>query len=347
MVTMKTVTIEPVIHRAIAERLEDAWPGTTLASSPTPLAGGFWASMYRLRVLGQPVSVPNDLVFRLAPDGPIGAKELAVQRTVAAQGFPTPTIRLSGPADEDLDGAWSVMDFADGSSPLSDLNGFGALRGARGLLRDLPRLLATAMASLHALDPGTTTAAVTDEAPTVTWRVDDLLEHFGAAASAFGRADLTQVVDALAAARPVGAQAVVCHGDLHPFNVLVDAAGHTTVVDWTGAILAEPAFDVAFTALLLANPPLDAPAPLSAVIARAGRVLSRRFVAAYRSLAPEADLDHVGWYQGLHGARVLLDAAAHEAAHGAGRDGHPFAALVPAATAAVGAATGLTPRAMH
>jgi aminoglycoside phosphotransferase (APT) family kinase protein len=303
--------------------------------------------MYRLHVVGQPASVPNDLVFRIAPDGAMGAKELAVQRTVASQGFPTPQIHLSGPADDHLDGAWSVMDFADGSSPLSDLNGFGAIRSARRLLRDLPRVLATAMARLHALDPGPTTAAITDDAPTVAWRVEDLLEHFGGAASAFGRVDLVQAVDRLAAARPAGEQTVVCHGDLHPFNLLIDAAGHTTVVDWTGAICAEPAYDVAFTALLLANPPLDAPGPLSAVIARVGRVLSRRFIAAYRSLAPEADLDPVGWYQGLHGARILLDAAAHEAVHGAGRDGHPFAALVPAATAAVGAATGVTTQATH
>ena len=275
----------------------------------------------------------------------MGANEVDVHRTVDSQGYPTPQVHLSGPADDDLDGAWTVMDFAEGSSPLSDLDGVGALRSARRLLRDLPRLLAAAMASLHELDPDPTTAAIAEAAPTVAWRVDELLEHFGAAASTFGRADLTQVVEALVATRPAGAQAVVCHGDLHPFNLLVDAAGRTTVVDWTGAILAEPAYDVAFTALLLANPPLDAPGPLSAVIARAGRVLSGRFVASYRSLAPEADLDPVGWYQGLHGARILLDAAGHEAVHGAGRDGHPFAALVPAATAAVGAATGLTTRA--
>ena len=335
------------IDRAMAERLAHAWPGTTLTADPDPLAGGFWAAMYRLRLSGQPPSVPDDVVFRIAPDGAMGAKELAVQRTLAEQGFPTPPIRLSGPADEEVAGAWSVMDFADGSSPLSDLNGFGALRGARGLLRDLPRLLAAAMAGLHALDPGPTSAEVSAAAPSVAWRAGALLEHFEVAASTLGRADLVQVVQSLAATRPAGGGEVICHGDLHPFNLLVDTDGHTTVVDWTGAICAEPAYDVAFTALLLANPPLDAPGPLSAVIARVGRVLSGRFVAAYRLLAPEADLEAIGWYQGLHGARILLDAAAHEAAHGAGRDGHPFAALVPAATAAVGAATGITPRATH
>lgn len=329
----------------MAERLEDAWPGTTLAADPTPLAGGFWASMYRLRVIGQPASVPNDLVLRIAPDDAMGAKEVAVQRTVASQGFPTPPIHLFGPADDDLDGAWTVMDFAEGSSPLSDLDGFGALRSARRLLRDLPRVLATAMAGLHALDPDPTTAAIADAAPTVAWRVGDLLQHFEAVASTIERADLMRVVQTLAATRPAGDARVICHGDLHPFNLLVDAGGRTTIVDWTGAICAQPAYDVAFTALLLANPPLDAPGPLSAVIARVGRVLSRRFIAAYRSLAPEADLDPVGWYQGLHGARILLDAAAYEAVHGAGRDGHPFAALVPAATAAVGAATGVTTQA--
>ena len=321
--------------------LARAWPGTSLAADPVPLTGGFWASMYHLRLSGQPAAVPAEVVFRIAPDETMGAKELAVQRSVAEQGFPTPRIHLAGPSDDELGGMWSVMDFANGSPPLSGLDGLAALRRAPALLRGLPRLLATTMARLHALDPEPATVAIDAAAPTVAWRVEDLLDHFEAAAAVLGRPDLVTAVQSLARTRPAGGSTALCHGDFHPFNLLVD--GHrTTVIDWTGALRAEPAYDVAFTSMLLANPPLDAPAPLAPVIGGVGRFLSRRFIATYRAAAPGIDLDGLDWYRGLHGTRLLMDGASHQATQGEGSAGHPFGALAAAASTAVRAATGIT-----
>ena len=51
--------------------------------------------MYRLHLDGQPEDVPSDVVFRIAPDPAMGAKELVVQQTVADLGFATPQVRLS------------------------------------------------------------------------------------------------------------------------------------------------------------------------------------------------------------------------------------------------------------
>lgn len=336
------MTLESAIYCRIAGQISRAWPGTTLTADPTPLTGGFWASMYRLRLTGQPASVPSDVVFRIAPDAAMGAKELAVQRTVAEQGYPTPRVRLSGPADDGLGGTWSVMDFAAGSPPLNDLNGLAALRRAPGLLTGLPRQLATAMSALHALDPEPATSAIDGAAPTVAWRVDDLLDHFEGAAALLGRPDLVTAVQTLARTRPATGRTVICHGDLHPFNLLGDDDGRTTVVDWTGALRAEPAYDVAFTSMVLANPPLDAPRPLGAVISRVGRFLSRRFISTYRVMAPDNDLAALDWNRGLHGVRILIDGASRQARHGLDPAGHPFGALAPAATDAVWSATGIT-----
>jgi aminoglycoside phosphotransferase (APT) family kinase protein len=324
----------------IRARIAEAWPGTTLAAEPAPLTGGFWASMYRLRLEGQPPDVPPKVVFRIAPDAAMGAKELTVQQTVAEMGFPTPKVRLSRPADADLGGAWSVMDFAVGAPPLGDLNGVAALRRAPGLFARLPGQLAMPMAALHALDPEPASQAVAAAAPTVAWRVDDLVEHFESAAEMLGRPDLAAAVRSLAARRPPEGTTVVCHGDLHPFNLLVRDNGDVTVVDWTAALRAEPAYDVAFTALLLANPPLDAPGPLAAVIRWVGGRLARRFVARYRAIAPDHDLRALDWYRALHGTRILLEAATLEARHGPGAGGHPFGALMPAAASALHAVTG-------
>ena len=333
------MTNNPEIPAELGTLIAEAWPGTTLVAEPTPLVGGFWASMYRLQLAGQPPGVPSAVVFRIAPDAAMGAKELAVQRTVAELGFATPPVRLSGPVDERLGGSWSVMDFAAGSPPLGDLNGIAALRRAPALFTHLPVQLATAMAEIHAIDPEPVTAAVATAAPSVAWRVEDLFEHFEAGANALGRADLSSAVRALADRRTVEGPTVICHGDLHPFNLLVDQAGEVTVVDWTAATRAEPAFDVAFTALLLANPPLEAPGPLGGVIHWVGGRLARRFIARYRALAPDHDLGSLDWYRALHSARILIEAASIEARHGTA-GGHPFGTLIPVATAALSAASG-------
>lgn len=294
--------------------------------------------MYRLRLAGQPVGVPPDVVFRIAPDAAMGAKELAVQRVVAELGCPTPHVRLVGTGDGELGGIWSVMDFAAGVPPLGDLDGIGALRRAPRLFSRLAGQLAEPMAALHALDPAPVSDAVRAAAPTAAWSVDELLDHFRLGAETLGRADLVDAVGRLAARRPAEGRTAICHGDLHPFNLLVQENGDVTVIDWTASIRAEPAYDVAFTALLLANPPLAAPAPLAAVIRRVGARLARRFEARYRALAPDHDLTHLDWYRALHGTRILVEAAGIEARDGAD-GGHPFGALIPAATAALTAVT--------
>ena len=336
------MTVKADIPAMISSRIAGAWPGTTLAAEPAPLAGGFWASMYQLRLEGQPDGVPSDVVLRIAPDVAMGAKELAVQGTVAEMGFATPRVRFVGPVDDQLGGSWSVMDFAAGVPPLGNLNGMAALRRAPALFARLPIQLAVAMSGIHALDPEPTSAAVERTAPTVAWRVEQLLEHFEAGADALGRSDLVAAVRSLADRRPREGATVICHGDLHPFNLLVDDDGDVTVIDWTAAIRAEPAYDVAFTSLLLANPPLDAPGPLGAIIQWVGGRLSRRFVVRYRALAPQHTLGSVDWYRALHGARILIEGASLEAKREPGAVGHPFDALIPAATRALGAVTGAT-----
>jgi aminoglycoside phosphotransferase (APT) family kinase protein len=333
------VTIESNISTLISTRIADAWPGTTLVTEPIPLTGGFWASMYRLRLEGQPGVVPGEVVFRIAPDAAMGAKELAVQQCVAELGFPTPRVRLTRPVDEELGGAWSVMDFAPGTPPLGDLDGIAALRRAPALFARLPGQLAAPMAALHALDPEPIGAAVEAAAPTVAWRVEQLLEHFESAAAVLDRPDLAAAVGALADCRSPEVVTVICHGDLHPFNLLVDADGDVTVVDWTAAIRAEPAYDVAFTSMLLANPPLHAPGPLGAVIRWVGARLARRFVARYQTIAPHVDLGALDWYRALHGTRILIEAAMLDARDEPGAGSHPFGALIPAATSALNAVT--------
>src|SRR4029078_411461 len=128
----------------------------------------------------------------------------------------------------------------------------------------LPRLLAEPMARLHALDPEPVSSAVGRARPGAAWDVDALLGHFESGALALDRHDLVVAVRQIGDRRPEAGPLVLCRGDLPPFNVLVHD-DTVPVLDGTAAIRAEPAYDVAFTALLLAHPPLAGTALLGGV----------------------------------------------------------------------------------
>jgi aminoglycoside phosphotransferase (APT) family kinase protein len=318
----------------IGAALGRAWPELRLATPPEPLVGGYWATMYRLRVADPPPGVPADVVLRIAPHDAMGAKELAVQEAVAAQGYPTPPVYRHGPGGGPFGGPWAVMAFASGASPLDGLGGAAALRRAGTLVRALPEQLAGAMAALHRLDPAPVTTAVRAAAPSVAWHVDDVLAQLEHGADAVDRPEVAAALRSLARQRPAEPRRVVCHGDLHPFNVLAEGA-RVTVLDWTGSLHASPAYDVAFTTLLLAHPPLAVPGPVRAALAPAARAISRRFLRRYRAFSPDAALDELDWYTALHCARILVDAGAPGSP-----DAHPLQSLMPVAARRLGAATG-------
>jgi aminoglycoside phosphotransferase (APT) family kinase protein len=43
---------------------------------------------------------------------------------------------------------------------------------------------------------------------------------------------------------------VVCHGDFHPFNILIKGGEVSGVLDWSGFLVADPAYDIGITKVL-------------------------------------------------------------------------------------------------
>src|SRR5262249_59648036 len=83
--------------------------------------------------------------------------------------------------------------------------------------RDVP---ASSMARLHALAPGPLRARL-HQGQDVPVTVDELLASLSATAACCERNDLAAAAHWLTTHRPSPAREVICHGDLHPFNVLV------------------------------------------------------------------------------------------------------------------------------
>jgi aminoglycoside phosphotransferase (APT) family kinase protein len=309
------------------------------------LTGGFWAELVAFRLTGAPEGLTGELVARVMPDPALARKETIIQADVAAHGFPTPQVRLSGGPETGLGRAFMVMDRADGAPLLDGLDGMGALVSFPRLAARVPDTLATVMAHLHRLDPATVRELLHDGSAPAS--VPALISAAGDSAAALGRHDLVGAAEWLAANPPVSEPDVVCHGDLHPFNVLVDAHGRVTVLDWSAALIGSRAYDVAFTSLVLAEPPLVVPRAVRPLLQAAGRWLSRRFVRRYtRDSGTHIDPASLRWHQGVVCLRALV-----EVAHWAGageldsRRGHPWLVCGPAFAARLSALTGVSVRA--
>jgi aminoglycoside phosphotransferase (APT) family kinase protein len=318
------VPVNPVELTEVLDALRrlDA-PNLTLASPPQPLTGGFWAEMWTLTLDHRGPRLPERVVLRLSPDPQLAAWETAVQRIAADMQYPTPAV-IAFSHSTDATRFWSVMQHASGQPLLAGLSGIGALTKLPQLARRLPDQLASVMAQLHALDP----APVEREISEIRGGpdgIDGLLEHYATTAERIGNAPIAYAVDHLVATRPPTERRVICHGDLHPFNVL-QHSGELTVLDWTAAQIADPAYDVAFTALLLSNPPLTAPRAVMPIIQTAARTLSKRFIRSYNTASHiEIDEGQLEWNTALQSIRVLIDVAQWRAADSIhDHAGHPW-----------------------
>jgi aminoglycoside phosphotransferase (APT) family kinase protein len=305
-------------------------PGLDYQHPPEPLAGGFWAELLTFSLADPPPGWPHELVARLMPDAAVAHKETIVQTVVAATGFPTPMVRVSGGPDSGLGRAFMIMDRVSGAPLLSGLNGIGALASAIGLLRQMPEVLAATTAYLHALDPRPVRDQL-DPTNTPPVTVPALLDELYSAAVEYRRPDLAAAGRWLIDHPPAPAPEVICHGDLHPFNLLVNG-DQVTVVDWSAALLAPRAHDLAFTALLLAEPPLIIPAILRPLVRRVGARLARRFIDRYQRHADVTiDADALHWHQGVVCLRALVEVAGWTRAGLVDtRTGHPFLVSGPA-----------------
>jgi aminoglycoside phosphotransferase (APT) family kinase protein len=320
-------------------------PTLEYAAPPERLAGGFWAELIAFRLTGAPDGLTGDLVARVMPDPTLARKETVIQAEVANQEFPTPTVHLSGGEGDGLGRPFMVMDRVGGAPLLAGLDGVGALPRLPRLLGRISETLAGVMAHLHRLDPAPVRARLEEGGDAIA-SVAALLEKLRDTAELLARGDLVRAAGWLAANPPPPAQEVICHGDLHPFNLLVDPAGRITVLDWSAGLVAPRAYDVAFTSLVLAEPPLAVPRPARVLVRTGGRLLARRFRRRYRHHSGAAiDVASLRWHQGVVCLRVLVEVAGWVRAGELGaKAGHPWLVCGPAFASRLSALTGVPVR---
>ena len=209
---------------------------------------------------------------------------------VRARGFPAPEVLAVWAEPGELGAPAILMERLDGR-PMLD-----ALFPAR--LPTLIPTLAALHARLHAIDLAD---ADLDAIPRYDGQLSMLHERIE-------RAGLNGLSDGLAWLREharAPASPVLCHGDFHALNIIMDSEHRVTgVIDWSLVTIAEPEFDVGCTRMLIAYAPVDAGVFSGGVGMFQRSVLGRRYYSRYRSLR-SVDDERVRYYEAFRCLRSL------------------------------------------
>jgi aminoglycoside phosphotransferase (APT) family kinase protein len=304
-------------------------PGLELAEAPAPLTGGFDTEIYTVRLRGAPAGFAGPLILRMLRahhDPALVLREHAIQNAVAEQGYPAPRVVHVSVDPAPMGVPFLLMTRLPGAP----------LIAARPIGMDRP--LVDAQLRLHALDPAPLARALGDA---ITF--DGYLAAFQRRIDQAELEGLRGMARWLRECRPPAATPpVICHGDLHPQNILVERGRVSGVVDWPNTVIADPAFDVASTRTILRFVPAglaSLPRPLR-WLARVGQpILAARYVAGYRRRHP-IEAARLAYYEVAAALRALVRAG--ESRRRAGQrpppsplDRSPYAARLAAHAARV------------
>ncbi len=317
----------------------------TLSRAPRSLSGGYWARIWGVELDGAPPPFNRPMVLRVMPDRPAGLREAVVQRTIADTGFPTPRVLASGVAPG-LGESYIVMEHVAGRTPIGGLRLGPELLGIPKLLRRLPAMLASTATALHAINPALLRAALTEAGIEPGASGHPFRPAIETAALECPSAGFDEFVRWLDKHAPNPGPDVICHGDLHPLNMLLDDHGGTSLLDWTTATIAPREMDIGLSAGLLRCAPMDVPKPLRPVIRRITDRLAESFITtSIRTAGTTAMVDRgaVDWWEALQHGRCLAELARGRL-HPGGvvGPGHPFETSVDAMRRRLRQLTGVT-----
>jgi aminoglycoside phosphotransferase (APT) family kinase protein len=225
-------------------------------------------------------------------------RERATQNAVADLGYPAPRVALA------------VMDPGPVGGPFLIMERLPGVALPRAAPLGMAGVLVEHQLRLHALDPEPVLRAIEREGVNRALATfDGYLDQFERRLTGASLAGLAPTMTWLRARRPRPDQPpVICHGDFHPQNILVQNGAVTGVVDWPNAVVAEPVFDVAATRVILRFVPVTLAtmsAPMRVVARMARPVLAARYLAGYRRRR-HLDSDRLAYYEVASCMRSLL-----------------------------------------
>src|SRR5262245_4775347 len=295
-------------------RAELRVPGLGYAEPLTPITGGYDTRIFafRLRGAAEPFSLP--LILRVLGNQYPAARALserATQNALAGLGYPAPRVLLASADPSILGGPFLVMERLAGR-PLLDARWLGVASAMVEMQTRLHALDAEVL--LQALDREGQASSLAG-GPAISREAVTFDGHLARLERRIARGSLRSLEQAMAwllEHRPTGEHRhVICHGDFHPQNILMTDGRVTGVIDWPNTVVADPAFDVASTRVLLGLVPvklLGVPAPLRGLVEIARRIIVPRSVRGYQRRRP-LDAARLTYHEALACMRGLVRTA--------------------------------------
>lgn len=291
---------------------------------------------------GGPPELSGPLILRRYPparDARGILCERAIHESLLARGYPVPRVVYGSSDPEPIGGAFLLIERLASRPLLSELERLEQILSSPSVLaRELPALtrlalgrvpreLAGYMLALHELDAAPIRAAVEEAgfAPehfTVPGRLVQLDER----ARGAGLEGLHAAIDWLHSTAPVQVDPVLCHGDFHFLNVIIDGDRTTGIIDWSPEHLcfADREFDAGNTAVLLRLRLPGLPRATRPLVGAIQAGMERRFLANYAHDHP-LDLSRVRWSGTYRLVREMVSAG--EALLAGARTARGFVAL--------------------
>jgi len=278
-------------------------PGLQYVDPPTAISGGYDTEVFRFQVRSTHDEWSRPLVLRLLGpqhDPRRALREGIIQNTVATLGYPAPRVLVASADPVTLGGGFLVMARLVGR-PMLAARRFG-----------MAPVLAETQARLHSLDPRPLLTAMESSGVHETIGFSSLLAQLHHRIERHALDGLRPAMHWLLAHQPSPpARPVICHGDFHPQNVLMASGTVTGVLDWPNVLVADAAYDVATTRVILSLVPVELsgiPPALRPLVRAGRRLMLRRYLAAYRRRRP-LDSRALAYYEAASGMRQLVRVA--------------------------------------
>jgi aminoglycoside phosphotransferase (APT) family kinase protein len=277
------------------------------AEQPTRISGGFdfWIYSLRLTGTGLPVAWTAPIVARVPPTPErysLLERESRLQSWAADNGYPAPRVVEVLEPGALFESPVQIVQRAPGGTMT------GAMTSRPWRIPRLVGRLGELHARVHALP-------LPDWATTAEWSVvERRLALVRFVLERHSHPELAVALDQVERLRPSldDAEPVLCHGDFHPMNLLVDG-DDTAVIDWTDAGVGDAHSDIARTAWLFLFALAAAPRRAERFVLKPiAPLLSRRYLASYRRHRP-VDPDRVRLWMPLHLLHAWAMAVADEA----------------------------------
>ncbi len=304
---------EAEIREPLLAFLQDVLGPCRYAEPPTPMTPGNDTQVHAFRLEGlDGMDEPLVLrVFRRSSDPRRPVFEATLQNALADQGLPVPRARAFCSDPNVIGAPFFLMERSPGVPLYGDAIGTDEdgvptadwrrmLRQGGDMLFDMPRLLAEVCLRVHAAEAKPVVSAL--EAAGLPWEeitVDGRLARLADLVEEYGLEGLRPAVAWLRESRPApGSDLVVCHCDMQPLNLMMEAGELRSILDWANATLGPPELEVGWTRGTYLTLALPLPGPVRLLERPIAGILAGRFTRVYERARP-IDRDAVAYYEAL------------------------------------------------